>query len=124
MAKSHFARRHLKNELKIIAGGTLWGTYSHRGISWGAPGNSPRIHPHPRGTLGEHIPGKPRGTVRVPKSQISIKISNLNSKMYENQHFLARFAISLLDIISTLAFCTCVFRKRFVFVYKTQVKLH
>jgi hypothetical protein len=94
------------------------GTRSHRGISRGTPGNPRGTHPHPRGTLGEPIPGKPRGTVGVPKSQISIQISNLNSKIKQNQCFLLRFAISLLDVISTLAFCTFVFRKRFILLIK------
>ena len=33
--------------------------------------------------------------------------------MHENQSFLLRFAISLLDVISTRTFCTFVFRKHF-----------
>ena len=44
--------------------------------------------------------------------------------MHENHFILLRFAVSLLDVISTLAFCTFVFRKRVIFAYKTRAKLH
>ena len=124
MAKSHFARWHLTNKYKTFARGTLRELILIGEPSGNTGGNPRGTHPHPRGTLGEPIPGKPRGTVGVPKSQISIKIAKLISKTNENQCFLLRFAISLLDVISTLAFCTFVFRKRFIFAYKTPAKLH
>ena len=41
-----------------------------------------------------------------------------------NNVFLLHFAISLLEIISTLAFCTVVFRKRFHLAHQTTAKLH
>ena len=40
--------------------------------------------------------------------------------MHEDRCFLLRFAISLLDVISTLAFCTFVFRKRFILRIKPK----
>jgi hypothetical protein len=87
MAKSHFARWHLTNKYKTFARGTLRELILIGEPSGNTGGNPRGTHPHPRGTLGEPIPVKPRGTVGVPKSQISIQLSNLISKMYESHCF-------------------------------------